>query len=93
MENEKVFNLLETMYADLKGEITGLKGEITGLKEGQEEIKLRLGKVENTVTKIENEHGKKIDALLDGYKQNTEQLTRIEQEVAKHEEFILKRVK
>lgn len=77
-----------------------IKKMLAQLMEGQEEIKLRLGKVENglenvgdTVTKIENEHGKSIDALLDGYKQNTEQLNRIEQEVAKHEEVILKRVK
>lgn len=77
-----------------------IKNMLAQLMEGQEEIKIRLGKVENrienvenTVTKIENEHGKKIDALLDGYKQNTEKLNKIEQEVAKHEEVILKRVK
>lgn len=46
--------------------------------------------VKNTVTRIEHEHGKKLDALFDGYVQNTEQLKRIEMEVSRHEEIILR---
>ena len=42
---------------------------------------------------IKNEHGHKLGALFDGYKQNSEKLDRIETEVAKHEEIILKRVR
>ena len=100
MEDEKLFNLMELMYAEmqkgfkevneriggLEGEVGGLKGEVSGLKE-------RVSSLENTVTRIEHDHGKKLDALFDGYKQNTEQLEAIKQEVGKHEEFIIKRVK
>ncbi len=33
-----------------------------------QETKDRLGNVEKTVVRIENEHGRKLDALFDGYK-------------------------
>jgi repressor of nif and glnA expression len=56
-------------------------------------VKSRLTSVENIVTRIENGHGKKLQALFDGYKQHTDQLERIEKEVSKHDEFILRRIK
>jgi len=65
-------------------------GEIT---KGMSEVKTRLTSVENIVTRIENEHGKKLSALFDGYKQHTDQLDRIEKEVSKHDEFIMRRIK
>ncbi len=48
--------------------------------------------VKDIVIKIENDHGQKLGALLNGYKQNAERLDRIEKEVAKHEEIILRRI-
>lgn len=53
----------------------------------------RLSSVERTVTRIENEHGEKLNALFDGYKQHTDQLNRIEEKLSLHDEFILKRIK
>lgn len=52
-----------------------------------------IADIKKVVLNIEQEHGQKLDALFDGYKQNSEQLNRIEDEVAKHEEVILRRVK
>jgi predicted nucleic acid-binding Zn-ribbon protein len=86
MENEKLFEFMEKMYADLKG-------EIGTLKLGQEDLKKEVSEIKKTVIKIEDDHGKKLETLFDGYKQNSEQLNRIETEVSKHEEVILKRVK
>ncbi|UZW13237.1 hypothetical protein OSC52_15475 [Clostridium pasteurianum] len=86
MDNEKIFDLITKMYADLKNEIGGVKNELG-------EVKTRLGNVEKTVIKIEDEHGKKLGALFDGYKQNSEKLEEIKKEVAKHEEVIIRRVK
>ncbi len=57
------------------------------------EVKNDLKFVKETVIRIENDHGQKLGALFDGYKLNSEKLDRIEKEVAKHEEFILKRIK
>ena len=47
----------------------------------------------NKVILIEQEHGKKLDALFDGYKQNSDKLDRIEEEVSKHEEIIVRRIR
>jgi predicted nucleic acid-binding Zn-ribbon protein len=57
------------------------------------EVKSEIKDIKKTVVRIENEHGEKLSALFDGYKQNTEKLTRIEEEVSKHEEIIWKRVR
>ncbi len=69
---------------------SGLKTDFSELKQGQ-------GKLENEVRKtnnvIENDIKPKIEALFDGQVQNTIKLERIEAEVVKHEEFILKRVR
>jgi hypothetical protein len=35
----------------------------------------------------------KINALFDGYKQNSDKLSRIEEEVSRHEEIIPRRIK
>jgi len=73
-----------------------IKKMLIQLMEGQEAIKIDLHKMKNDIKKIDfNIEGfdKKVDLSLEGHKSNTEQLTRIEQEVSKHEEIILKRVK
>lgn len=76
---EKILNLLEKVYIELQDTKKGLTE--------------RIDRVENTVVRIENEHGQKLNALFDGYKQNSDKLDRIESEVSKHEEFIIKRIK
>ena len=93
MENEKIFELIEQMYSDLKKGHDDLIKEVKNNTEKIEIIENRLINVEKTVTKIENEHSQKLEALLDGYKQNSEQISTIENEVSKHEEVIIRRVK
>lgn len=85
MENDKTFELMTKMYADLKGSINDLKN-------GQDELKQKLDTKadKSDIARMENTITPKIEALFDGYKQNTEKLTRIEDEVSKHEEVILK---
>jgi len=70
-----------------------LTSQIDELTKGVSEVKDRLTSVENIVTRIEHDHGQKLQALYDGYKQHADQLERIEKEVTKHDEFILKRIK
>ncbi|QAT40668.1 hypothetical protein [Clostridium sp. JN-9] len=86
MDNEKLFDLMTKMYADLKAGQDDLKKEVKSNTEN-------INKLSKTVLHIEQDHGRKLDALFDGYKQNSEKLTRIEEEVSKHKEIILKRVK
>jgi len=108
MNEEKIFKLVNKMYADLKGSQEKMYADLKGsqekmyaeMKEGFKHVDERLtsvekavSKLEKTVSKIEVEHGQKLSALFDGYVQNSDKLDRIEAEVAKHEEYILKRLK
>ncbi len=72
--------------SEIKGDVSGLKGDVSGLK-------LEVENIKEIVVRLEVDHGQKLNALFDGYVQNSEKLDRIEAEVAKHEEFILKRIK
>lgn len=76
---DKTFELLEKMYSEM----------INGFKE----VKSEISEVKDRVITIENDHGRKLVALFDGHIQNTQQLDRIEEEVSKHEDIILRRVK
>ncbi len=87
--DDKIFELMTQMYSEMQGTFTRVRGE---MQSGFATINDRLDNVENEVKKtnlvIENVIEPKIEALFDGYKQNSEKLTRIETEVIKHEEFI-----
>ncbi|MBU3208721.1 hypothetical protein KPL28_03595 [Clostridium algidicarnis] len=93
MENDKMFELMEKMYAEMQNGFKKVDVRLNKMDEGFDKTEGKLAKVEDVVLKIEDDHGKKIDALLDGYKQNSEQLARIESEVEKHEEVIIRRIK
>lgn len=67
----------------------GLAG-IRGIK--KDSLDKKVDNLEKTMLLIKLDHGKKLDALFDGYKQNTEQLVRIKREVSKHEEVFLRRI-
>jgi len=77
----------------IAAQVGKLTTQVDTLTKDMSEVKSRLTSVENIVTRIENDHGEKLVALFDGYKQHTDQLDRIEKEVSKHDEFILKRIK
>jgi len=57
----------------------------------------RFNRIENEVKKtnftIEHDIIPKINVLFDGYKQNTDQLERIEKAVSKHEDIIIRKIK
>jgi len=97
MDNEKILELMTKMYAGLKGSQEKMYAEMQqGFKSVGERfnsVDERLSTLEKTVIKIEIDHGAKLSALFDGYIQNSEKLDRIELEVAKHDEFIMKRIK
>lgn len=70
-----------------------IAAEVGSLKADMKEVKGRLQSVENTVMRIENDHGNHLKALHDGYVQNSDKLNRIEKEVSRQEEVILRKVK
>jgi len=83
---DKTFQLLEKMYSEMKEGFAKVDERFT-------EIDERLKTVERTVLRIESDHEQKLQALFDGYIQNSEKLDRIQEEVSKHEEVIIRRVK
>lgn len=101
---EKILGLLEKIYIDLHDTKQDLRDTKKNFQEtndslraemqkGFEAVNLELQEVKNAIVRIENDHGQKLSALFDGYKQNSDKLDRIEVEVAKHEEIILRRVR
>ena len=84
---------LTTRVDTLTNQVDTLTTRVDTLTKDMAEIKPRLESIETTVIRIENEHGQKLGALFDGYKLNSEKLDRIENEVAKHEEIIFRRIR
>ena len=108
METEKILELMTRIYNDLKGGQEQLRTEMkagqqqlqTEMQEGFSAVNQKLSSldkrlsfVEKSVIRIENDHGVMLKALFDGYQLNSEKLDRIEAEVARHDEFILRRLK
>jgi chromosome segregation ATPase len=67
--------------------------QVSKLTMDMDELKVEVSSINKTVVKIENEHGEKLAALFDGYEQNSNKLDRIEKEVSRHEEVILRRIR
>ena len=83
---------LTTQVEGLTTQVEGLTTHVEGLATQVDILTKDMAGVKDIVIKIENDHGQKLGALLNGYKQNAERLDRIEKEVAKHEEIILRRI-
>ena len=90
MDNDKLFDFMSQIYSEMKDGFNKVDKSLNSL---EKEVNSLEKKVNKTNIVIENDIKPDIKALFDGYKQNTEQLTRIENEVNKHDEIILRRVK
>ena len=83
---EKILAILEQMQTDvaeLKADVSELKADVSGLKESMENVQEDLAEVKQRVIIIENEHGKDIKALYDGYSMNYDISQDIRDEVKK----------
>jgi tetrahydromethanopterin S-methyltransferase subunit G len=86
-----VENEMQGGFKQVNSRIDGVENEI-GFKQVNSRIDVE-NEAKKTNTKIEHEIMPKLDVLFDGYKQNSDKLDRIQEEVSKHEEIILRRVK
>lgn len=93
MENEKIFELMEKMYADLKGGMDNMQAEMKDIKKDVKGNSNKIDNLEKIVLRMEQNHGQKLEALFDGYTQNAQKIDKIEREVSKQEEVILRRIK
>ena len=89
----KLYSEFTEFKKDITGKVDGLAGKVDGLAGKVDYVEAEAGNIKGIVIRIEDNHGKKLGALFDGYVQNSEKLDRIEAEVAKHDEFIMKRIK
>ncbi len=95
ISNNDLFELITKMYNRMEGmddRMEGMDSEIQEIKRDMA-TKDQLREVRSRVILIEEEHGKKLDLLFDGYKQNSDKLDRIEKKVTRHEEIILRKVR
>ena len=81
-----MFELMEKMYTEFSERFNSMDKRF-------DNVEYDLKEVKQMVINIENDHGKKLSILFDGNIQNSDKLDRIEAEVSKHEDFILRRVK
>ena len=104
---DKTFQFLEMMYVEMQkgfkkvderfdkvdGKFIEVDERFDKVEGRLDKIEGRMDRIEGRVTRIEQDHGKKLSLLFDGYKQNSDKLDRIEKEVTKQEEVILRRIK
>lgn len=74
LDNEKIFEFITKMYSEMQEGFNKVNKKIDGLENEVSNLKSETSAIKNTVLKIEDEHGKKLEALFDGYKQNSEKL-------------------
>ncbi|NJD02694.1 MAG: hypothetical protein FIA99_08910 [Ruminiclostridium sp.] len=80
---EQVLDLVAT-------KVSILTKDVSDLKEGQKRLEYVQGKIEVV---MEHNINSKLQVLFDGLKQHGDQLDRIEKEVARQDEVILRRIK
>lgn len=83
MTDRELLELIATQVTNLTSQVDKLTVDISEVKDETRKIN----------AKIDHEVMPKINTLFDGYKQNSDKLDRIEEEVSKHEEIILRRIK
>ncbi|GAE89047.1 hypothetical protein [Acetivibrio straminisolvens] len=79
--DEKAFELLTNMYYEIKEQLVQINQKLDEKAD------------KSDIIRLENELTPKVQALFDGYKQHTDILERIENEVMKQDEIIMRRVK
>lgn len=95
--DRELLELIANKVGGLETEFVGMKADFGELKTDVSGLKTRMQALENATTKtaliIENEIMPKIEVLFDGHIQNSDKLDRIEKEVSRQEEVILRKVK
>ncbi|UZQ85080.1 hypothetical protein ODU73_002182 [Thermoclostridium stercorarium] len=91
MTDRELLEMIAAKVANMDMQLTEIREGFKKVNRELSEVKSRLTSIENIVTRIENEHGQKLQALFDGYKQHTDQIERIGQAVIEHEEILFKK--
>lgn len=86
----ELLDLIAVQVGKLTAQMDGLTARVDTLTQDMTEVKADLAALKedlqftkNVVIRIENEHGQKLGALMNGYKQNAERLDRHEAIISK----------
>ncbi|SHH77639.1 hypothetical protein SAMN02745135_02074 [Caloranaerobacter azorensis DSM 13643] len=79
--DDKTFELLEKMYVEILEIKQDVKSNAKAIAQNAQAIAQNAKAIARVESIIENQIEKKIDALFDGYKQNSERITRLEEKV------------
>lgn len=90
---DKTFELMEKLYGEFAGFRKETRDRFDGIDKRLDGMDERFNGIDKRLAFIEQDHGKKLQALFDGYKQHSDQLDRIEEKVSKHEDIIMRKVK
>ena len=81
---------METNVAGIKLDVADIKRRVDNLETDVANVKIDVASVKRSVIIIENDHGKKLDVLFDGQQMNSEKLDRIEKEVMRHDDILVR---
>ncbi|NLI58098.1 MAG: hypothetical protein GX387_06195 [Clostridium sp.] len=87
---DKSINGIQKDVGGLKEDVGGLKEDVGGLKEDVGGLKEDVKGLKRDVIRIENEHGAKLDSLMDGYQMLYEGQEEIKKTLDNHEVKLLK---
>jgi len=104
---DKTFELMEKLYGEfasfrketrdrfdgIDDRLDGIDNRFDGIDKRFDGVDDRFDGIDKRLAFIEQDHGKKLQALFDGYKQHSDQLGRIEEKVSRHEDIIIRKVK
>lgn len=97
MDNNELFEFMTKMYSDMQEGFKKVNSRLddhdSKFNSLEKNLVQEIQHIGNQVTKLEDNHVRKLEALFDGQKQLQDQLNRIEEEVKKHDEIILRRIK
>ncbi len=81
---DKTFELLEKMYSEFvqfrqetNDRFDGIDNRLDGHDTRFDSMEKNFYGIRGHIARIENDHGRKLDLLLDGYKQNSEDIGQI----------------
>ena len=79
---------IEKRLGRVEEKVEGLEEKMDNMQKEIIDIKERLGRLENIVTVMQQEHGDKLDALFDAFKMQNEKLFLFEERLEKDERKI-----
>jgi len=87
------FDGIDNRFEGIDNRFDGIDNRLDGIDNRFDGIDNRLDGIDRRLAFIEQDHGKKLQALFDGYTQHSDQLDRIEEKVSRHEDIIIRKVK